>query len=224
MKHRSPRTVDAATVEAIVADGARALGQVLTQPQCKALARYAALVSKWNRVANLTGAQDAAEFARKFIVDALALRPHVAGLVVADLGSGAGLPGMVLAIVTPDMRFHLVEPRARRARFLDQARIELGLANVAVHHVRGEDWMPAEAPDVILCQAVGSLEHVLRMTAGLHRGHAMILVPKGQAPDAELAALGTDAAACTLIPLAVPGWSARHLVKIDGARLDRDSV
>jgi len=219
VKRRSARPVEAATVEAIVAGGARALGQTLTPAQIVALARYAALVAKWNRVANLTGAADAAEFARKFVVDALALRPYVTGHEVADLGSGAGLPGMVLAIVWPETHFHLVEPRARRARFLEQARIELGLGNVEVHCARGEDWMPAAALDLILCQAVGTLDFVLRTTAGLHRRRACILVPKGLVPHAEVAALGADAAACTLIPLAVPGWSARHLVSIDCTRL-----
>jgi len=219
VKRRSPRTVDAATVEAIVADGARALGRPLEAAQIDGLARYAALVAKWNRVANLTGAQDAAEFARKFIVDALAVRPWIEGREVADLGSGAGLPGMVLAIVLPEVRFHLVEPRARRARFLAQARIELGLANVQVHCARGEDWQPPIELDTLLCQAVGSLNYVLRATAGLHRHRARLLALKGQLPHDELAALGPDAAACEVIPLAVPGWTARHLVRIDCARL-----
>lgn len=219
MKRRSARPVEVATIKAIVSDGARALGQTLTPVEVDTLARYATLVAKWNRVANLTGAEDAAEFARKFIVDALALRPHVTGREVADLGSGAGLPGMVLAIVLPASRVHLVEPRARRARFLEQARIELGLDNVEVHCARGEDWTPPAPLDVILCQAVGALDYVLRTTAGLHRQRARILVPKGQAPHAEIAALGADATACTLIPLEVPGWSTRHLVMIDGALL-----
>lgn len=219
MKRRSARPVDAATVEAIVADGARALGQPLPPAATASLARYAALVIKWNRVANLTGAQDAAEFARKFIVDALAVRPWIDGCEVADLGSGAGLPGMVLAIVLPEVRFHLVEPRARRARFLDQARIELGLSNVEVHCARGEEWVPDVVLDAILCQAVGSLDYILRTTAGLHRHHARILVAKGQVPADELAALGPDAAACELVPLSVPGWATRHLVVIDSRRL-----
>lgn len=219
MKRRAARPVEASTVAAIVADGARLLGATLSAAQIASLARYAALVAKWNRVANLTGAADAAEFARKFVVDALALRPYVTGKEVADLGSGAGLPGMVLAIVSPDIHFHLVEPRARRARFLEQARIELALDNVEVHCARGEDWRPAIALDLILCQAVGALDFVLRATAGLHRHRARLLVPKGQAPHAEVAALGADAAACTLIPLEVPGWSARHLVSIDCSRL-----
>lgn len=207
------------TVETIIADGARALGQTLDAATLARLARYAALVIKWNRVANLTGARRAEDFARKFIVDALAVVPHVGEGRLADLGSGAGLPGMVIAIVRPGLQCALLEPRARRARFLEQARIELGLDNVEVHCVRGEDWQPAAPLDAIVCQAVGSLEFLLRTTAALRSSRTQLLALKGQWPGAELEALGADAAACEVIPLTVPGWAARHLVRIDGARL-----
>lgn len=207
------------TVETIIADGARALGQTLDAATLARLARYAALVIKWNRVANLTGARRAEDFARKFIVDALAVVPHVGEGRIADLGSGAGLPGMVIAIVRPDLHCALIEPRARRARFLEQARIELALDNVEVHCVRGEDWQPAAPLDAIVCQAVGSLEFLLRTTAALRSSRTRLLALKGHWPSAELEALGADAAACEVIPLTVPGWTARHLVRIDGARL-----
>jgi 16S rRNA (guanine527-N7)-methyltransferase len=207
------------TPETLIRDGARALGQTLEPARLHLLARYCELVIKWNRVANLTGARRATDFARKFVVDALAVRPHVEGAQVVDLGSGAGLPGMVLAIVMPDTHFHLVEPRARRARFLEQARIELGLSNVAVHCVRIEDWQPAVPIDAIICQAVGSLAFMLEATAHLHGRRARILALKGLAPDAELAELGPAAEACGTIRLEVPGWAARHLVCIDCARL-----
>lgn len=207
------------TVETLLADGARALQQPLTAEQIALLARYAALVIKWNRVANLTGARRADEFARKFIVDALAVTPYVTGTEIADIGSGAGLPGMVLAIALPTRSFHLVEPRARRARFLEQARIELGLANVQVHCARAEDWNPPAPLDTLICQAVGPLDYLLHTTAGLHGGRAQLLALKGQAPHAEIDALGTDAAACEIVPLRVPGWASRHLVRVDCGRL-----
>lgn len=207
------------TPATLIRDGARALGQSLDPDRVSLLARYCELVIKWNRVANLTGARRATDFARKFVVDALAVQPHVEGEQVADLGSGAGLPGMVLAIVMPGTHFHLVEPRARRARFLEQARIDLGLANVAVHCVRIEDWQPTVPVDAIICQAVGSLAFILAATAGLHGRRARILALKGQAPDAELAELGAAAEACETLRLEVPGWATRHLVRIDCARL-----
>lgn len=219
MKRHPARPTAVAAVEASVVAGAQALGQTLDPAASAALARYAALVIKWNRVVNLTGAGDAVEFARKFIVDALALRPYIVGKEAADLGSGAGLPGMVLALVLPQIRFHLVEPRTRRARFLEQARIELQAANVQVHCARGEDWDPPAALDVVVCQALGTLGDVLRATAKLRGRRTRLLVAKGQAPHAEVAALGDAAQACTIVPLAVPGWIARHLVCIDCALL-----
>ena len=207
------------TPETLIQEGAQALGQPLADTQRQLLARYCELVIKWNRVANLTGARRATDFARKFVVDALAVRPFVDGRQVADLGSGAGLPGMVLAMVIPETLFHLVEPRARRARFLEQARIELGLSNVEVHCARIEDWTPAIAVDAVICQAVGSLDYILRTTRHLQGAQTRILALKGQAPLAELAELGPAAAACDVIRLEVPGWSDRHLVRIDCGRL-----
>lgn len=207
------------TPASIIAEGAAALGLQLDAPTTGLLARYSELVIKWNRVANLTGARRATDFARKFVVDALAVAPWVEGPQVADLGSGAGLPGMVLAILKPDLRFHLVEPRARRARFLEQARIELGLGNVEVHCARIEDWTPPVPVDEIICQAVGSLSYILGVTAHLHGHRAKVLALKGQRPVAELAALGPAADACETLRLKVPGWAERHLVRVDCSRL-----
>lgn len=203
----------------LIVEGAAALGLELAASTVDLLARYSELVIKWNRVANLTGARRAADFARKFVVDALAVAPWIEGPQVADLGSGAGLPGMVLAILKPDVRFHLVEPRARRARFLEQARIELGLGNVVVHCARIEDWTPPVPVDAIICQAVGSLSYILGVTAHLHGHRGTVLALKGQRPEAELAALGPAAEACEIIRLKVPGWAERHLVRVDCSRL-----
>lgn len=207
------------TPEAVIADGARALGLDLDASVPARLARYSELVLKWNRVANLTGARGVSEFARRFVVDALAVSPWVEGPRVADLGSGAGLPGLVLAVALPALEFHLVEPRARRARFLEQARMDLGLANVRVHCARMEDWTPPVAIDEIICQAVGSLAYILEVTRHLQHHGARVLALKGQRPEAELDALGPAAAACEIIALRVPGWTERHLVRIDCARL-----
>lgn len=207
------------TPETAIADGARALGLDLDPTVGARLARYSALVLKWNRVANLTGARSALDFARRFVVDALAVAPWLAGPRVADLGSGAGLPGFVLAVALPDLEFHLVEPRARRARFLEQARIDLELHNVSVHCARMEDWLPPAPIDEIICQAVGSLAYILEVTAHLHGRRARVLALKGQRPEAELAALGPAADACEIVRLKVPGWAERHLVRIDCARL-----
>ena len=206
---------DASSVRDAVEDAARALAIPLTESQLAKLTTYAELVLRWNKFANLTGARDASSFARKFIADALAVDAFVHGDRIADLGSGAGLPGVVLAILAPARQVVLVEARARRARFLAQVRIELGLDNVEVAATRIEHWVPALLPDTIVCQAVGSLRLILSLTAHLHTPVTRVLALKGQAPTAELAELGSEAMACTVHELTVPGWQARHVVSID---------
>ena len=209
----------ASSARAALEDAARALAIPLTDLQFAKLTAYAELVLRWNKFANLTGARDAASFARKFIADALAVEAFVRGERIADLGSGAGLPGVVLAILAPTRQVVLVEARARRARFLAQVRIELGLDNVEVAGTRIEQWAPALLPDTIVCQAVGSLGLILSLTAHLHTPTTRVLALKGQAPTVELAELGSRAAACTVHEIMVPGWQARHVVAIDCGHL-----
>jgi 16S rRNA (guanine527-N7)-methyltransferase len=179
------------------------------------LARYATLVFKWNRIANLTGAMDAATFVERHLADSLALTPHIAGSHVTDIGSGVGLPGIVLACLRPDWQVTLIEPRGKRARFLAQAGIELALANVQVIATRVEHWRPEQAPDTLVSQAVASLGELLRLTSHLHAPGLRLIVMKGEDPEPEIAELAPAPCTLRVAPLAVPGRRARHLVIID---------
>ena len=210
---------DARDLRAALREAATVLGVSLTEAQLEKLACYAGLVVRWNKFANLTGARDELAFAHKFIADALAVARFVRGPMVADLGSGSGLPGIVLAILEPAWQLVLVEARSRRARFLSQVRIELALDNVQVAATRIEHWQPLQLPDTIVCQAVGTLSLILSLTAHLHAPDTRVLALKGQFPGDELAELGERAAACEVRELAVPGWAQRHLVTIDCGRL-----
>ena len=183
------------------------------------LGRYAERVTRWNRTANLTGARDAAEFCRRFLADAFAVSPLILADRLVDVGSGNGLPGLVLAVLRPRLAVWLVEPRARRARFLRQMQIELGLDNVEVVESRVEDWRPATLPDAVVAQAVGDLAYLLNATRHLHGPGCHLYALKGRPPTAELLALGPRVAACTLTRLEVPGWTERHLVSVDCDRL-----
>ena len=209
----------ASSIQALLASLAEGLGLPLSDTARERLARYAELVIHWNRTANLTGARSVATFCRRFVADALAVSPLIEGSCLADLGSGNGLPGLVLAILAPERSVTLVEPRARRARFLQQARIELALPLVEVANCRVEDWTPRELPDAIVSQAVGDLAFLLEATCGRRTASARLYALKGQYPTVELAALGPAAAACEVQRVEVPGWDERHLVIIDCARL-----
>ena len=138
--------------ESILEATAAATGFALAPQARLSLARYACRVLQWNRTANLTGARDAGDFCRRFLGDVFVVAPLIAGERLVDVGSGNGLPGLALAILKPATRVWLVEPRARRARFLKQICIELGLDTVEVVASRVEDWRPPAAPDAIVAQ------------------------------------------------------------------------
>ena len=118
MRDRSGQTVEA--LESILEATAAATGFALAPQARLSLARYACRVLQWNRTANLTGARDAGDFCRRFLGDVFVVAPLIAGERLVDVGSGNGLPGLALAVLKPSTRVWLVEPRARRARFLDR--------------------------------------------------------------------------------------------------------
>lgn len=186
----------------------------LSGAQVARLVQYVELVFKWNRIANLTGVRDVAEFIARHLSDCLSILPHVPAGVLADIGSGAGLPGLVLACVAPERRVFLVEPRAKRARFLEHARIALQLPQVEVVNARVEDWRPDVVVDAFVCRALGSVAEFVAVTAGLQRPGCRLLAMKGQVPAAELAGIHPRAYACRVHALQVPGWRDRHLVEL----------
>lgn len=190
--------------------GCSALGLTLPHAVLERLVAYAALVLKWNRIVNLTGATTPEAFVAEHLVDCLALVPHVKAARIADIGSGAGLPGLVLAIAMPAARFSLVEPRAKRSRFLTQACIDLGLSNVTVVRARVERWPDPPPIELVLCRAYGPLARVVADTRALQRPGVRLMIYKGADPGAEIAALNARDA-FEVIPVHVPGRLRRHL-------------
>lgn len=191
-----------------------ALGVSLTPDSAAALARYVELVFRWQRIANLTGAADPETFIREHLADCLAVLPHIGEGPLADIGSGSGLPGLVLAIVRPDIPVALVEPRGKRARFLEQVRIDLRLAHVAVHAMRVEAWRPLIPVDALICRAFSSLPDFVSATRHLQRPGLRLLAMKGELPASELDDLEARGFTVEARSLTVPGWSQRHLVTL----------
>jgi 16S rRNA (guanine527-N7)-methyltransferase len=194
---------------------AHTLAFPLSHTQETLLAQYVELVFKWNRITNLIGVAEPAEFIAKHLTDCLSIAPYVAGDTLVDVGSGAGLPGMVLACVRPEVFVYLLEPRAKRARFLEHARIALALPNVEVVTARVEAWQPPRRVVTIVCRAFGSVQEFVRVTTALQSPGCRLLAMKGQDPVRELAALSVADFKCTVHPLAVPGWHTRHLVMLE---------
>ncbi len=153
--------------ERAIAERLAAAGISLPAARIAALARFLALLERWNRVHNLTAIRDPHEAIDRHLVESLALLPLLRGERVADVGSGAGLPGMPLAIAEPGRRFTLIESRAKRVAFLRHAAGELGLGNVEVAHGRAEDLRPERPFATVLARAVAPPAELLALCSPL---------------------------------------------------------
>jgi 16S rRNA (guanine527-N7)-methyltransferase len=162
-----------------VAERLAAAGLAVAPSAAAALARYIALLERWNRVHNLTAIRGAEGLIDRHLIESLAVAPLLAGTRVADVGSGAGLPGIPLAIHEPAKAFTLIESRAKRAGFLRHVIGELGLANATVSHGRVEDLRSAEAFDTVLARAVAPLDELLVLTRHLTAAGSVLVVLTG---------------------------------------------
>ena len=198
-------------------DAAAALGVELTPEQAGQLLAYLALLERWNRVYNLTAVRNPAQMLSHHIVDSLAavpaLRRHAAGRPVRalDVGSGGGLPGVVLAIALPDWSVVCVDAVAKKASFVRQVAAELPLPNLAAVHARVEA-LPAAAGrfDVVVSRAFASLADFATLSAqALAEGGVWVAMKAAPSPS-ELAAVSSGIEVFHVEPLQVPGLGARR--------------
>ncbi|MGH8645975.1 MAG: 16S rRNA (guanine(527)-N(7))-methyltransferase RsmG [Gammaproteobacteria bacterium] len=188
--------------------------QVSAETQRKLIA-YIRLLAQWSKVYNLTAVRDPLAMVTRHLLDCLVLLPYLRGDRMADLGSGAGLPGLVLAIARPKQRWVLLESRLKKARFLTQALIELKLDNVSVARERVEAYQAPIAFSTFTARGFGKLPQVFAKVQTLCRGPATLLVMKGVYPDAELVALKKSYPDPLVHRLVVPALAAeRHVVVI----------
>lgn len=179
---------------------------------------YLVLLRRWNRAYNLTAVRDLPTMVTQHLMDSLSLRPYLHGRRMLDAGSGAGLPGMVLALVHPDQHWLLVDASGKKTRFLTQAVLELGLANVEVRRQRLESLRPEAGFDTVTVRALGSLAEVYRLTRPLLAPGGRLLLMKGAYPGSQLQALAALGVVSECHGLEVPGLEAeRHLVSVQAA-------
>lgn len=177
------------------------------------LLAYVALLARWNGTYNLSAVRDPADMVTRHLLDSLAVAPLVAGASLGDLGTGAGLPGIVLAIIAPERRVSLVDSNGKKTRFLRAAVRELGLANVEVIESRVE--AVAGPFDCITARAFASLEDMLHWGGHLLAPAGRWLALKGRYPHDEIAALPKGFRIEEIRALKVPGLDAeRHVVII----------
>jgi len=180
--------------------------------QERALA-YLDLIAKWNRVYNLTAIRDTDKALTHHVLDSLAVLPHLAGDRIADVGSGAGLPGIPIALARPDWRVTLIESNHKKSTFLRQVIAELEIRNAAVSGERVEAIEPGQRFDVVISRAFADLPEFARLAGRLVAPGGVLVAMKGLYPDEELALLPVTWRVDDVIALEVPGLAAaRHLV------------
>ena len=179
---------------------------------------YVALIAKWNKVHNLTAVRDPAEMIGLHLLDSLAVLPHLAGRTLLDVGSGAGLPGIPLAIARPDLEVTLLDSNRKKTSFQQQAAIELGLPNVRAVNARVESWEPDSRFDTVISRAFADTADFVSNAGHLVAPGGVLAAMKGVYPYEELAAMPMAYRVRTVVPLHVPGVAAeRHLVLIERA-------
>ena len=190
----------------------RLMGTNLDSSQEARLLDYLALIAKWNRTYNLTAIHEPERMLTHHLLDSLAILPMVKGGPLLDVGSGAGLPGIPLAIVRPDLKATLLDSSQKRCGFMQQAAIEFNLGNVTVVHARAEDFQPDEKFPQIVSRAFSDLADFVKATRHLLAESGEWLAMKGLYPDEEIALL-KGARVKSHAKLHVPGLDAdRHLI------------
>ena len=194
-----------------LADGLSQLGLDLPADAQQQLLAFRDLLLKWNKTYNLTALRDPDQAISHHLLDSLAILPHVGEGPLLDVGSGGGLPGIPLAIARPQLPVRMVDTVQKKASFLQQVAIQLGLKNVAVDHARVEEMTGQYAQ--ISSRAFAELTTFIELTRHLLRPGGRWLAMKGVRPDEEIATLPADIIVESIIPLHVPGLAAeRHLI------------
>lgn len=206
--------------------GAQALGVVLSNQQSELLLDYLSLLLKWNKAYNLTAIRDSREMVKLHLLDSLALMPELGLLPEAscsqgarwlDVGSGGGLPGIVLAIMCPQIEFTLMDSNGKKTRFLQQVKLELALDNVSVVKSRVESFQAESESEkkfaVICSRAFASLQDMINWSQHLLAPQGVYFAMKGQEPRDELQALAANIQLVHSKPLQVPGVEGeRHII------------
>lgn len=212
MKH-----FDRPALSAVLAEGIAAMQLDVSPAQQEKLMDYLALMFKWNAVYNLTSLRDPMQMVTHHLLDSLAAVPAFArARNVLDVGSGGGLPGIVLAIVRPDTKVSMIDTVHKKTAFLTQVKAELELTNVTVYTARVEQLQVSDKFDVITSRAFADLSDFVNWSCHLLADGGRYIALKGVAPKDEQERLPADWRVTGLEPLQVPRLGAeRHLVFIE---------
>ncbi len=189
------------------------IGLSIGERQVATLMDFLDLLIKWNKTYNLTAVRDPLLMVSHHLLDSLTVHPHLHGSSVADIGTGAGLPGMPLAIVNPDTRFLLLDSNGKKTRFVTHAVAQLGLSNVSVWHGRSEHYEAGPGFDTVMCRALASFPKLLEIGAHLLNSNGRLVAQKGLIPEDELASLPSEwVAECTPVRVPFLEDKTRHII------------
>jgi len=211
-------TVVVSNVEQSIRQGATALGQQLEVEQVARLATLLNELGRWNRRINLTAIRDPDGMVGGHILDSLAVRPMLRGPAVLDIGTGAGFPGLPLAIVESGMDFVLLDSNGKKISFVNHMIGELGLENAEAVKARAEDYAPGKRFDTVIARALATVPRLVELSAHLVGEDGQLLALKGKYPAEELEAIKTlPEWEFTVTPVEVPGLEAhaRHIVSLE---------
>ncbi|MEE9338472.1 MAG: 16S rRNA (guanine(527)-N(7))-methyltransferase RsmG [Methylococcaceae bacterium] len=200
----------------ILQQGLQELKLAADEKQIDLLLTFITLIEKWNKAYNLTAVRDQEDMVRLHLLDSLAILPYLEGNRIADIGTGAGLPGIPLAIFLPNVEFTLIDSNSKKTRFVQQAILELQLKNVTVIHSRVENIQIDQLFSSLILRAFSNMQNIITLTRHLIDKQGIVFAMKGQNPSEELIKFTEQ---YTIIPIKVPGVDAeRCLIRITGIK------
>ena len=196
-----------------IASGVESLGQELSEEGVRKCARLLSELERWNARINLTAIREPHEMVSGHILDSLAVRPLIYGKSLIDVGTGAGFPGLPVAISEPKLTVELLDSNARKIGFVQHVIGELDISNAAAVRSRAENYAPGRCFDTVIARALATLPRLIELAGHLVAEKGVMLAQKGRYPADELEEI-PDAWEYKVIELSVPGADARHVVTL----------
>ena len=201
----------------LLSQGLVAMQLSVDERQFEQLLAYISLLHKWSKTYNLTAIKDPIDLVSLHLLDSLAILPHLVGDRFIDVGSGAGLPGIPLAIMRPKDHFVLLDSNGKKTRFLFQVRTQLKLTNTTEVNTRAEGYTPQSKFDAVLTRAFSDLPKMLQNCHHLIKENGLFLAMKGKWPQREIDQIPDGYSLLSTDKLCIPGVEGdRHLIKIKG--------
>ncbi len=195
--------------------GIEALSLNCSEEMMLCLMAYIDLLKKWNSTYNLLGGNEIEGLVSRHILDSLSINSYLQGSLIADIGAGAGLPGIPLAILNPGKQFILVDSNGKKTRFMFQAKLQLGLDNISVENCRIEHYQSNQQIDMVMCRAFSTLAGTVAMLQAIFSNECKLLAMKGQYPENEITNLPDGFKVIKTTKLKVPGSdSQRHIIEV----------